>query len=134
MEDTTLWLRIHPEPGPGPIHWAASAFDFDELISATLIMDQHWIDATEPELVSLAAGDLDFDNNEEIALVTRVRTPSPAIALSLLSLAVSPTITITQVATFTIMEDVVDISVAIGAPTPNPDPDSATAYPPGRCT
>lgn len=110
VDGTTLWVG---GSGWGE-NWEINALALTAGITATLALPTH---PMEPEQANgvLAAGDLDFDGDDEIVIATTT-TQMPTLTISVLNFAVSPTlaISLTSTITLTVPENTYMRDLAIG--------------------
>jgi len=107
VDGETLWVGANEGETET---WRADALKLSDGISESLTLPTH--SYYRSDAVSVAAGDLDFDGDDEVI----VATLSPTASISLLNVVVSPTlaVSITSSVSAAVPWDGFDVSAAIG--------------------
>jgi hypothetical protein len=95
----TLWIGADQDQVMTDT-WSVEALDLTDSITASLALPTHPWGGAENQKSAMAAGDMDFDGDDEIVIATATNI-TPTFSISVLDFAVSPTLAITVTSTVT---------------------------------
>ena len=99
VDGKTLWVGADQSQTTLAI-WKIEALALSDGVTASLALPTHLWDGWTGQKSAMAAGDVDFDGDDEIVIATATNT-TPTFSISVLDFAVSPTLVITLTSTVT---------------------------------